>query len=205
MAICFKFWQYKECSNELIEIGPQSELVAQRIIQQIASALQELHQIGIVHRDVKLENIFIQEMQNNLVSKVVLGDFGLSKLLGPSGTSTPCGTFQYAAPEILMPYAFESYQFKVDLWALGCLLYTLLSGYAPFYDDLNGTIAEKIRKCHFEFHEQYWSNHSDQVKDLISNLLRGNPLERLDACQVLKRNTVQLMKKILGSISEMTK
>lgn len=87
-----------------------------------------LHAYGIVHRDLKLENIMMRDASDKAEPVVV--DFGLSKIIGPEQTANePFGTLGYAAPEVLKK---QQYSFSCDIWSLGCILYALLSGSLPF-------------------------------------------------------------------------
>jgi serine/threonine protein kinase len=101
---------------------------AKAIIYQIMLGVRYLHSFGIVHRDLKLENIMMTESNDHGQPKIV--DFGLSKIIGPSETATePFGTLGYVAPEVLKK---SPYSFSCDIWSLGCILYALLSGSLPF-------------------------------------------------------------------------
>jgi serine/threonine protein kinase len=89
----------------------------------IAKGLQFLHDRGIIHRDLKLENIMMTDKSKLAIPKII--DFGLAKILSKSETSSePFGTIGYAAPEILKS---EPYSFPCDLWSLGCLLYAMIT------------------------------------------------------------------------------
>lgn len=95
---------------------------------QIAEAIAYLHSYGIVHRDIKLENVMMSDTSDKSIPKLV--DFGLAKIIGPSEKTTePFGTLGYVAPEVLKK---EPYTFSCDLWSLGCITYALLSGSLPF-------------------------------------------------------------------------
>lgn len=101
---------------------------AKELMMQLIHAVQYLHSYGIVHRDLKLENIMMTDNSEQSVPKLV--DFGLAKILGPTEKSDePFGTLGYVAPEVLKK---EPYSFSCDLWSLGCICYALLSGSLPF-------------------------------------------------------------------------
>jgi serine/threonine protein kinase len=151
-------------------------------MRQLSRAVSFIHSKGIVHRDLKLENIlvtFIDFKAQNI--GVVIADFGLSKIIRNQNTQTPCGTFAYAAPELLSE---KLYSQEVDIWSMGCLLFTLLVAYPPFYDDDQGSISDKIKRGLFEFLSPFWDTITDNAKDLISQLLRVNPSQRLRAHQI---------------------
>jgi len=102
------------------------EKQAAAYMKELIAAVYHCHSMGIVHRDIKPENIMITKNDH-----VKLIDFGLSKNAGPQTHAlmhTIAGTPYYMAPEVLK----GSYQDKADMWSLGVLLYTLVSGYLPF-------------------------------------------------------------------------
>lgn len=104
------------------------EEVAKLIIFQIMLGVRYLHNLGIVHRDLKLENIMMSHQKDGAVPKIV--DFGLAKMIGPNESANePFGTLGYVAPEVLQK---KPYTFSCDVWSLGCILYALLSGSLPF-------------------------------------------------------------------------
>lgn len=93
--------------------------------------LKYLHNYGIVHRDLKLENIMMTDTSEQSVPKLV--DFGLAKMIGPNEKAEePFGTLGYVAPEILEK---KPYSFQCDMWSLGCIVYALLCSSLPFDHD----------------------------------------------------------------------
>jgi serine/threonine-protein kinase RCK2 len=95
---------------------------------------------------------------------------------------TPCGTVGYTAPEIVKD---ERYSKSVDMWALGCVLYTLLCGFPPFYDESIQTLTEKVARGQYTFLSPWWDEISSSAKDLISHLLAVDPDQRYDIDQFL--------------------
>ena len=158
-----------------------SEDKARTISHSIAAAVYYLHTYGIVHRDLKLENIMMVDESNH--SDLKIADFGLSKILGPSETSTePFGTIAYAAPEVLMQ---KPYGKNVDLWSLGVIIYAMLSGSFPFNgkdpkETAKATVCEDI-----SFKNPLWNYASDEVKDLIKSLLTKDRFKRITIEEVL--------------------
>ncbi len=115
-----------------------SETRACTIIHSLATALYYLHSYGIIHRDLKLDNIMTVDETEDCEVKLV--DFGLSKIVGPKETCTePYGTLGYAAPEVLrrIPYGKE-----VDIWGLGIISYILMTGISPFEDDSDAQVLK---------------------------------------------------------------
>lgn len=93
--------------------------------------------------------------------------------------TTQCGTLDYMAPEIIQ--ATQPYGLAVDMWALGCVMYMLLGGYPPFFDedDNEAVISGKIVKGDFDFNPDFWGIVSTEAKDLIKGLLTVDPAHRL--------------------------
>ena len=102
------------------------------------------------------------------IGRVKIADFGLSKVVWEESTMTPCGTVGYTAPEIVKD---ERYSKSVDMWALGCVLYTLLCGFPPFYDESISVLTEKVAKGYYTFLSPWWDDISESSKDLITHLL----------------------------------
>jgi calcium/calmodulin-dependent protein kinase I len=98
---------------------------------------------------------------------------------------TACGTPNYVAPEVLFGMGYDS---KCDCWSLGVILYVMLCGFPPFYDEEEDKLFDQIKSGNFAFPSPYWDNISDIAKDLISKLLARNPEKRLSAEEVLKHS-----------------
>ena len=95
---------------------------------------------------------------------------------------TPCGTVGYTAPEIVKD---ERYSKSVDMWALGCVLYTLLCGFPPFYDESIQILTEKVARGQYTFLSPWWDDISKSAQDLVSHLLTVDPDKRYDIKQFL--------------------
>ena len=147
------------------------ELKAFEYFIQIVNAVYFLHQNNIIHRDIKPENILIDE--NNALK---LCDFGWAKELNVNKRATFCGTMEYMAPEIV---GSEMYDFSVDIWSLGILLYELIMGHSPFRSKSkkDRNIMIKIKKHDLAFDKD--KNISKECIDLINRLLDMNPEQRL--------------------------
>ncbi|RCH79099.1 MAPK-activated protein kinase Srk1, partial [Rhizopus stolonifer] len=187
-----------ELFHRIVKLTYFSEDLSRHVITQLASAVRYLHEeCGVVHRDIKPENIlfdpipiipskrrvyrptdnietkedegeFIPGIGGGGIGRIKLADFGLSKVIWNSQTFTPCGTVGYTAPEIVCD---KTYSKSVDMWAIGCVLYTILCGFPPFYDESIPVLTEKVAKGQYTFLSPWWDTMSDSVKDLISHLL----------------------------------
>jgi doublecortin-like kinase 1/2 len=159
-----------------------SEEQAALMINHLLSALAYLHNLNIVHRDVKPENLLV-EFESDRIRLLKLGDFGLAcEVTRP--LFTVCGTPTYVAPEIL---AESGYGLKIDVWAAGVILYILLCGYPPFVSQDND--QEKLFDCilsgQYDFPDEYWKDVSNLAKELIQNMLQLAPELRFSAEDVL--------------------
>ena len=164
--------EYAENGNLYSLIKKENGLSENRAFNyfiQIVNAVYFLHQNNIIHRDIKPENILIGDND-----KVKLCDFGWAKELTVNNRSTFCGTVEYMAPEIV---GSELYDFSVDVWSLGILLYELLMGHSPFKSEKDKNTMRKIKAHNLIFDKN--KNLSKECINLINGLLDANPLNRL--------------------------
>lgn len=110
------------------------------------------------------------------------------------GLRSQCGTPCYIAPEILKR---EYYGKPVDMWSAGVCLYILLSGYAPFYDEDQRRLFEKIKKGQYCFDEDAWGDISPEAKHLIAGLLQLDPAKRLTAAEALRHPWVLVVRLVV--------
>ncbi|KAF3039734.1 hypothetical protein E8E12_006222 [Didymella heteroderae] len=200
-----------ELFHQIVRLTYFSEDLSRHTIIQVAKALQYLHEeAGVVHRDIKPENLlfyptpfiptrnpkprgpddedkadegeFVKGKGAGGIGVIKIADFGLSKVIWDSQTMTPCGTVGYTAPEIVKD---ERYSKSVDMWALGCVLYTLLCGFPPFYDESIQTLTEKVARGQYTFLSPWWDDISKSAQDLVSHLLTVDPEKRYDINQFL--------------------
>lgn len=170
-----------ELFSRIQDRGDQAftEREASDIMKSIGEAIQYLHAINIAHRDVKPENLLYTSKRPNAVLK--LTDFGFAKeTTSHNSLATPCYTPYYVAPEVLGP---EKYDKSCDMWSLGVIMYILLCGYPPFYSNhglaISPGMKKRIRMGQYEFPNPEWSEVSDEVKQLIRNLLKTDPTQRM--------------------------
>ncbi|PWZ01849.1 Pkinase-domain-containing protein [Testicularia cyperi] len=157
-----------ELYDYLVEHEVLGEPEARRIFGQLCLAVAYIHSKGIVHRDLKLENILLDERCN-----VKLGDFGFTREFeGRRLMETFCGTTGYASPEMLACKKYTGEE--VDIWSLGVILYALLCGALPFDDDDESVMKAKILKGDYEIPECL----SEEAQDLIRLILQQDPNAR---------------------------
>ena len=128
------------------------------------------------------EGEFIPGVGSGGIGQIKIADFGLSKVVWDSVTQTPCGTVGYTAPEIVKD---ERYSKSVDMWALGCVLYTLLCGFPPFYDESIQVLTEKVARGQYTFLSPWWDEISKGAQDLVSHLLTVDPDKRYSITEFL--------------------
>ena len=128
------------------------------------------------------EGEFVPGVGAGGIGQIKIADFGLSKVVWDSQTMTPCGTVGYTAPEIVKD---ERYSKSVDMWALGCVLYTLLCGFPPFYDESIQVLTEKVARGQYTFLSPWWDDISKSAQDLVSHLLTVDPEKRYTIEQFL--------------------
>lgn len=206
-GLVFEIFPGGEVYESVIKRGLFTELEAKSIVQQIASALQFLHSHGIVHGDVKPENILCKTTHNRHNRHNVdfaICDFGSARQVDPAtGKFTlqrgePIGTVPYTAPEVLqLSYSASStaeVTCVVDVFSLGVVLFVLLCGQLPFDDascanskKRQEEIARRILVGEYEFdpNNAAWRRVSDECKDLISQMLCSDPTKRITAEEIL--------------------
>ncbi|KAE8611849.1 hypothetical protein XENTR_v10012618 [Xenopus tropicalis] len=157
----------REVFDWILDQGYYSERDTSNVIRQVLEAVAYLHSLCIVHRNLKLENLlYFNRMKN---SKIVISDFHLAKVETSSLIKEPCGTPEYLAPEVV---ARQRYGRPVDCWAIGVIMYILLSGNPPFYDELeeedyeshDKNLFRKILHGDYEFDSPYWDDISPAGK-----------------------------------------
>ncbi|XP_076296487.1 calcium/calmodulin-dependent protein kinase II isoform X1 [Lasioglossum baleicum] len=160
-----------------------SEADASHCIQQILESVQHCHHNGVVHRDLKPENLLLASKAKGAVVK--LADFGLA--IEVQGDAQAwfgfAGTPGYLSPEVLKK---EPYGKPVDIWACGVILYILLVGYPPFWDEDQHRLYAQIRAGSYDYPSPEWDTVTPEAKNLINQMLTVNPSKRITASEALK-------------------
>ncbi|XP_008213067.1 calcium/calmodulin-dependent protein kinase type 1 isoform X2 [Nasonia vitripennis] len=193
-----------ELFDRIVEKGSYTERDASSLIRQVLEAVDYMHEQGVVHRDLKPENLLYYSPDED--SKIMISDFGLSKMEDSGIMATACGTPGYVAPEVL---AQKPYGKAVDVWSIGVISYILLCGYPPFYDENDANLFAQILKGEFEFDSPYWDDISDSAKDFISRLMCVDVEKRYTCKQALGHPWISgnaaSNKNIHGTVSEQLK
>ena len=135
------------------------------------------------------EGKFIMNYGGGGIGLIKLGDFGLSKqiflddAMNQNSLKTPCGTIGYTAPEIVRDMRYSK---EVDMWALGCVLYILLCGFPPFFNDSIEELTRSVAQGEFKFLSPWWDEISPGAKHCVSKLLTVNPMQRYTVAQFLQ-------------------
>ncbi|KAM4714699.1 calcium/calmodulin-dependent protein kinase type II delta 1 chain isoform 3-T3 [Anableps anableps] len=172
-----------ELFEDIVAREYYSEADASHCIQQILEAVLHCHQMGVVHRDLKPENLLLASKLKGAAVK--LADFGLA--IEVQGDQQAwfgfAGTPGYLSPEVLRK---DPYGKPVDMWACGVILYILLVGYPPFWDEDQHRLYQQIKAGAYDFPSPEWDTVTAEAKDLINKMLTINPAKRVTAADALK-------------------
>ena len=142
----------------------------------------------MAHRDLKPENLLYSSPAEDAQIKVA--DFGLARIVsGSDMMKTACGTPGYVAPEILNNKGYDSPQ--VDLWSTGVILYILLCGFPPFYEEELPALFDSILHARYDFPSPWWDAVTPEAKGLVKALLELDPKKRLTAEQTKEHSWIQ--------------
>ena len=177
---------YEYLYNKHFEL---TELEIATYIHKISKAVYSMHNLGIIHRDLKLSNIALTSEKED----IRILDFGLSKILGPGETcSEGYGTPGYAAPEVIQE---ENYGFKIDIWSIGAITYYMCTSNLPFDYITKGLKTKNIimNTLHDEikFKEDCWKKYSKEVVQFIKGCMNKKPDKRLTIKEVLEHEWIK--------------
>ncbi|XP_053891493.1 calcium/calmodulin-dependent protein kinase type II subunit gamma isoform X14 [Malaclemys terrapin pileata] len=172
-----------ELFEDIVAREYYSEADASHCIHQILESVNHIHQHDIVHRDLKPENLLLASKCKSAAVK--LADFGLA--IEVQGEQQAwfgfAGTPGYLSPEVLRK---DPYGKPVDIWACGVILYILLVGYPPFWDEDQHKLYQQIKAGAYDFPSPEWDTVTPEAKNLINQMLTINPAKRITADQALK-------------------
>ncbi|KAH8522056.1 hypothetical protein Peur_040613 [Populus x canadensis] len=178
--LIMEFCEGGELFDRIITKGHYSERAAANLCRQIVTVVHNCHTMGVIHRDLKPENFLFLSTHEDSPLKAT--DFGLSVFFKPGDVFKDLvGSAYYVAPEVLR----RNYGAEVDIWSAGVILYILLSGVPPFWGETEQAIFDSILRGHIDFSSDPWPSISSSAKDLVKQMLRADPKERLSAVEVL--------------------
>ncbi|CAD5210338.1 unnamed protein product [Bursaphelenchus xylophilus] len=189
-----------ELLHRLKNMNAFTECEASKFMSQLVAAVSHLHSKFVVHRDLKPENILFESDAPDAQIKLI--DFGFARLLPNTyeSLSTPCFTLAYAAPEVIeVEDELPQYNQQCDLWSLGVIMFTMLSGKVPFHakttaESANDIIA-RIRSAEFSFDDPSFDSVSNMAKDLITGLLTIDPKKRVTLAELCRHPWINMHKK----------
>ncbi|XP_028967249.1 calcium/calmodulin-dependent protein kinase type II alpha chain [Galendromus occidentalis] len=172
-----------ELFEDIVAREYYSEADASHCIQQILESVNHCHQNNVVHRDLKPENLLLASKAKGAAVK--LADFGLA--IEVQGEQQAwygfAGTPGYLSPEVLKK---DPYGKPVDIWACGVILYILLVGYPPFWDEDQHRLYAQIKAGAYDYPSPEWDTVTPEAKNLINLMLTVNPAKRITAAEALK-------------------
>ncbi|XP_044736608.1 calcium/calmodulin-dependent protein kinase type II alpha chain isoform X11 [Chrysoperla carnea] len=174
-----------------------SEADASHCIQQILESVNHCHSNGVVHRDLKPENLLLASKAKGAAVK--LADFGLA--IEVQGEQQAwygfAGTPGYLSPEVLKK---EPYGKPVDIWACGVILYILLVGYPPFWDEDQHRLYSQIKAGAYDYPSPEWDTVTPEAKNLINQMLTVNPGKRITAAEALKHPWIYQRERVASMV-----
>ncbi|KAI6143599.1 Pkinase-domain-containing protein [Pisolithus tinctorius] len=186
LYLCFDLCTGGELFDTIWDRGQYTEADAADLVRTILEAVKYIHDCGIVHRNLKPENLLFRSDPER-TSEIMIADFGMSRVMPDSKFSMfteMCGAPSYMAPEILKKTGYGK---PVDVWAMGVITYFLLAGVPPFDGDSQKQEMDAIIAGDYRFEpEEYWNNVSDTARSFVSSCLTVNPDIRPTAAEALQ-------------------
>ncbi|KAL5851831.1 hypothetical protein ACOSQ3_006949 [Xanthoceras sorbifolium] len=182
LHIVMELCSSQDLYRRIIDKGVFSESESRVVITQVLQAISHMHRSGIIHRDIKPDNIMFSSEEN----LVKLTDFGSADFFSKeSGEAVRgvVGTPYYVAPEVL---AGREYNEKVDVWSAGVVLYIMLAGFPPFYGETVSEIFEAVLRGNLRFPTRVFQSVPSVVKDLLRRMLCKDVSRRFSADQALR-------------------
>merc|ERR1719469_850989 len=180
-CLVMELMQGGELFDHIITKTNFSEQEAHKFMVPLFDAMMYCHDMGIVHRDLKPENLlFCSKDLSNATIKI--SDFGLARYISSADlATTTCGTPGYVAPEILKKTVYDH---RCDYWSMAVVMFIMLSGTPPFFDDNQFELFEIIKTGKYSFDAPAWADVSEEAKNLIKGLLVVNPDHRMTKEQI---------------------
>ncbi|KAJ0935156.1 putative protein kinase CAMK-CDPK family [Helianthus annuus] len=164
--------------DQMREDGLFPEQKAANLMKELMLVLKYCHDMGVIHRDVKPDNILLSAS-----GSIKLADFGLAaRIANGQSLFGVVGSPAYVAPEVLI----GAYSEKVDIWSAGVVLHALLVGFLPFGGGSVNTVFEAVKNVSINFQDKLWDSISQPARDLIAHMLTRNVSERYTAEDVLR-------------------
>lgn len=180
--LVFEYVKGQSLYDLILKNPKMSEEKARKYFRQLVSAIDYLHKNCIIHRDLKIENIVVDDTDN-----LKLIDFGLSNFYDNSALmNTFCGSLYFAAPELLLGQEYSGPE--VDVWSMGIILYVLLYGKVPFDDDSIKELQNKIKIANVQFNGYITSD----AKDLILHMIVPDPVDRHTLQQIIDSKWINI-------------
>jgi len=176
-----------------------TEKDARNLCSNLITTIGYIHRSEIIHRDLKPENLLLKALDDD--ESILVCDFGLAARLPSNkeeGFTSMCGTAAYTAPEIINGPAYRE---KVDIWAVGCIMFVLLGGYLPFGDSEDGDIFDRILNGDFDFKDEQWDFVSGSAKKLIEKLLEPEADDRITISEALSSRWFKKCPRMLSKVS----
>jgi len=172
--------------DRIANLKKYDENIARNLCSNMIEAIAHLHDNNIAHCDLKSRNLLLRS--NDDATSVIIADFGFAaKVYSPNSLTKQCGTPYFVAPEILLRNGYDT---RSDMWSIGVIIYSLLSGGLPFTGKTHLDLFKTIVKGSFDFKDAHWDNVTSDAKDLIAKLLVTDPTKRISAHDALRHSWI---------------
>eukprot|EP01147_Barroeca_monosierra_P006709 gene6709-7556_t len=194
--IVFEYVSGGELFDEIVTRKFYNEKDASECMYQVLTALNHCHEKRIIHRDLKPENLLLASREPNAPIKVT--DFGLAVIMeqGPTYFGF-AGTPGYLSPEVIRRVPYDA---AVDVWASGVILYILLVGYPPFWEEDHQKLYAQIKNAKYDFPSPEWDTVTAEAKELIKIMLEPNPKKRPTVKELLKHPWIARPEVVAGTV-----
>jgi len=172
-----------ELLKAVMERGSYPEDDARQVFRQLLDAVQYMHRQGVVHRDIKLENLILAH--KNDITSVKIADFGLAVRAEGRTLTAVCGTPQYVAPEVLRSARDGPYDHRCDIWSCGIVLFNMLAGYPPFHSESVPKLLRQVALAEVDYCDPVWELISPEATDLLQKVLTATAEERISVAEAL--------------------